>query len=262
MKLRLAALSVLLMLPAALAAQVRVEVGPAAKINVTYTEPADAGQADRLREVAARVKGPADQLDPLQEINLVIVHSQRELDQRLGPEAEGRLAGVSYVHGILFLSPNTWTRNPTGEALDHEMQEALIRYNVQRLAGGNRIPFWLEDGLVSLLGKRPFSAASGEAVAERAPLLLVRFEPEDPAVGYWAVRYLVEQRGGLASLRQLLRLSAQRPDSFVENLQLTYGVPVGELEREWRRWLQALVDADKRQRETGVKEGPLVRPKE
>jgi len=76
------------------------------------------------------------------------------------------------------------------------------------------------------------------------------------------VRYLIEQRGGLTSLRQLLRLSAQRPDSFVENLQLTYGVSVGELEREWRKWLQALVDADKRQRETGVKEGPLVRPQE
>jgi hypothetical protein len=111
------------------------------------------------------------------------------------------------------------------------MQEALIRYNVERLAGGNRIPFWLEDGLVSVLGKRPFAPASAEPVAQRGALLLVRFEPDDPAVGYWAVRYLIEQRGGLTSLRQLLRLSAQRPDSFVENLQLTYGVPVGELER-------------------------------
>ncbi len=262
MRLRPAALITLWILPVALPAQVRVEVPPAAKINVTYTEPADAGQADRLREVAARVKGPADQLDPLNEISLVIVHTQRELDQRLGSEAEGRLAGVSYVHGILFLSPNTWTRNPTGEAIDHEMQEALVRYNVLRLAGGNRIPFWLEDGLASLLGKRPFAPASAELVAQRGPLLLVRFEPDDPAVGYWAVRYLTEQRGGLTSVRQLLRLSAQRPDSFVENLQLTYGVSVGELEREWRKWLQALVDADKRQRETGVKEGPLVRPKE
>ena len=262
MSLRPAVLFALSMLPMALPAQVRVEVPPAAKINVTYTEPADAGQADRLREVAARVKGPADQLDPLDEISIVIVHTQRELDQRLGVEAEGRLAGVSYVHGILFLSPTTWTRNPTAEAIEHEMQEALIRYNVARLAGGNRVPFWLEDGLVSLLGKRPFAPPSAELVAQRGPLLLVRFEPDDPAVGYWAVRYLTEMRGGLTSLRQLLRLSAQRPDSFVENLQLTYGVSVGGLERDWRKWLQALVDADKRQRETGVKEGPLVKPRE
>jgi hypothetical protein len=254
--------ALLLLVPLAPAAQVRIETTSGAKINVTYTEPADAPQAERLRELAGRLKPVADQLDPLEEINLVVVHSQRELDQRLGPEAQGRLSGASFVHGILFLSPNTWTRNPTSEALDDEMRDALVRYNVVRLAGGNRIPQWLEEGLVGVLTHRAIAVPAAEAVAQRGPLLLIRFEPEDPAVGFFAVRYLVEARGGLAQIRQLLRLTAQRPDSFVENLQLVYGVPAGELERDWRRWLTAMVEADKRQRETGVREGPLVRPRE
>lgn len=254
--------ALLLLVPCGLAAQVRIETTPAARINVTYTEPADAPQAERLRELAARLKGVADQLEPLEEINLVVVHSQRELEQRLGPEAEGRLSGASYVHGVLFLSPNSWTRNPTAEALDAEMREALVRYNVLRLAGGNRVPHWLEEGLVSVLTNRAIAVPAGEAVAQRGPLLLTRFEPDDPAVGFFAVRYLVETRGGLAQTRQLLRLTAQRPDSFVENLQLVYGVPAGELERDWRRWLTAMVEADKRQRQTGVREGPLVKDRE
>ncbi len=253
--------ALLVMLPLTLAAQVRIETRPAAKISVTYTEPSDEGQAERLRELAARLKGTADQLEPLGDIPILIVHSPRELEQRIGPEGEGQLSAVSYVHGILFVSPTTWTRNPTPEALDHEMRQALIRYNVLRLAGGNRVPFWLEDGLVSALMQRPFAVPTGEVVAQRAPLLLARFEPEPPEVGYWAVRYLVEARGGLTPLRQLLRLVAQRPGSFVENLQLVYGVPAGELEREWRGWLTNLVEADKRQRQTGVREGPLVKDK-
>jgi hypothetical protein len=251
--------AVLLVLPLGLAAQVRIETTPGAKINVTYTEAADEPQADRLRELVARVKGAADQLDPLTEIPLVIVHSPRELDQRIGPEAEGQLSAVSYVHGILFVSPAGWTRNPTDEALELEMRQALIRYNVLRLAGGNRVPFWLEDGLVSALTQRPFAVPTGEFVAQRAPLLLARYEPDTPEVGYWAVRYLVEERGGLTPIRQLLRLTAQRPASFVENLQLVYGLPAGELERQWRTWLTNVVEADKRQQKTGVREGPLVK---
>jgi len=238
-------------------AQVRVEGFAApADIKVTYTEPSDAGQADRLRELAARLKPVADQLDPLHEIHIVIVRSPAELSRRLG--REDQLAGVSYVHGILFLSPVSWQRNPTQEALEHEMQQALVLYAVAQLAGGNRLPDWLESGLVSVLTKRPFAAATAEAVAQRAPLLLARFEADDPAVGYWAVRYLVEARGGLTSIRQLLRLTAQRPDSFVENLQLVYGVPAGQLERDWRAWLAAQAEAEKKRE--GRREGPLVKP--
>jgi hypothetical protein len=138
------------------------------------------------------------------------------------------------------------------------MEQALVRYAAIELAGGNRLPDWLESGLVSVLTKRPFAAATAESVAQRAPLLLPRFEPDDPAVGYWAVRYLVEARGGLTSIRQLLRLVAQRPDSFVENLQLVYGIPAGELERAWRAWLHEQAEAEKKRE--GRREGPLVKP--
>lgn len=238
-------------------AQVRAEGFAApAEIKVTYSEPSDAGQADRLRDLAVRMKPVADQLEPLTEVRIVIVRSPAELSRRLG--GEDALAGVSYVHGILFLSPISWQRNPTEEALEHEMEKALVRVAILQLAGGNRLPDWLESGLVSVLTKRPFAAATAELVAERAPLLLTRFERDDPAVGYWAVRYLVDARGGLTSIRQLLRLTAQRPDSFVENLQLVYGVPAGVLERDWRSWLTAQAEAEKKRE--GRREGPLVKP--
>jgi len=100
------------------------------------------------------------------------------------------------------------------------------------------------------------------AADARADLLLAQFEQQDPTVGHWAVRYLVDDRGGLTPLRQLLRLVSQRPDTFVENLQLVYGVSVGELERAWRAWLERLVAEDKRQREGGVREGPLIRDRD
>jgi hypothetical protein len=45
----------------------------------------------------------------------------------------------------------------------------------------------------------------------------------------------------------------------VENLQLVYGVSVGELERDWRNWLERVVEEEKRRREGGVREGPLIR---
>lgn len=249
--------------PLGLGAQVRVELpAPSGRINVSFTEPSDEGQADRLRDLAVRLKPVADQLETFDQIDIVIVHSQRELDQRLGPDKAGALTGVSYVHGILFLSPITWERNPTDEALEHEMQEALARYAVVRLAGGNRVPDWLEEGLVSVLTRRPVAPMTAEQVARRADLLLAQFEQRDPTVGHWAVRYLVDDRGGLTPLRQLLRLVSQRPDTFVENLQLVYVVSVGELERAWRAWLERLVAEDKRQREGGVREGPLIRDRD
>src|SRR3972149_742573 len=132
--------------PLGLGAQVRVELpAPSGRINVTSPAPPDGGRAARLRDLAVRLKPVADQLETFDQIDIVIVHSQRELDQRLGPDQSGTLTGVSYVHGILFLSPTTWERNPTDEALEHEMQEALARYAVVRLAGGNRVPDWLEE---------------------------------------------------------------------------------------------------------------------
>lgn len=245
-----------------LAAQGRVEPPPASgQIHVTYTEPSDQGQAERLQELAARLKSLADPLNNLDRIDIVVVHSQRELDQRLGASGTGALTGVSYVHGILFLSPVAWQRNPTQEAIEHELQDALVRYAALRLAGGNPLPDWLDQGLVAVLTHRPMAPASAEVVAQRGALLLVERQADDPAIGYWAVRYLVEARGGLTPLRQLLSLLAQRPDSFVENLQLVYGVPVGELERDWRHWLGEQVEADRKKRE-GAREGPLVKDRE
>lgn len=250
--------SLILLAAVAVAAQVRIESpGPSGRINVSFSEPGDEGQADRLRELAARMKPVADQLQNLEEVEIVVVRSPRELEQRLGQE--GALSGVSYVHGILFLSPLAWQRNPTDEALEQEMTVALVRNTVVRLAGGNRVPEWLEDGLVSVLTRRPFAPASAEGIVRQAPLLLAQFESGDPAVGYWAVRYFVDARGGLGELRQALRLLAQRPDSFVENLQLATGTSVGELERGWRAWLQRQVEEERRQREGGVREGPLIR---
>lgn len=231
-----------------------------ATITVTFTERSDAGQAERLRDLAAHLKPVADQLEPLDLIEIVVVHSEPEMRRRLG--RKGELAAVSFVHGILFLSPIAWEGNPTQEALESEMEQALVRYAANRLAGGNRLPAWLDQGLVSVLTRQPFALSTAELVAQRSPLLLARFETEDPAVGYWAVRYLMEERGGLNSLRQLLRLVAQRPDTFVENLQLVYGVSAGELERAWRRWLKELVDTDRKLREGGVREGPLVRDRD
>lgn len=226
-----------------------------AQITVTYTEPADAGQAARLRDLAGRLKSVTDPLENLDRIEIVIVHTPPELSRRLGREDE--LAGVSYVHGILFLSPVSWQRNPTDEALEHEMERALVRYAANRLAGGNRLPDWLEEGLVGVLTQRPFAPATADLVAQRGPLLLTRWEADDPAVGYWAVRYLVEARGGWAPVRQLLRLVAQRPDTFVEDLQLTYGVSAGEMERAWRAWLKGRAEEGKRQ--GGPREGPLIK---
>lgn len=247
-----------LLVASAAVAQVRVEVpGASGRIHVSFSEPGDEGQADRLRELAARLKPVADQLQSLDAIEIVIVRSPRDLDQRLG--VEGALSGVSYVNGILFLSPLAWQVNPTDEALEQEMTVALVRYTVTCVAGGNRVPEWLEDGLVSVLTRRPFSPASAEGIVRRAPLLLTQFETDEPAVGYWAVRYFVEARGGLGELRQVLRLVAQRPDSFIENLQLATGVPVGELERGWRAWLQSQIDEERRKREGGVREGPLIK---
>jgi len=251
---------VVFLLPPGLAAQVRVEVPAASgRINVRFSESSDEGQADRLRELAARLKPISDQLDALSDIDLVVVHSRRELEQRLGADSEGRLVGISYVHGILFLSPVSWERNPTDDALEYEMEEALVRYTVARMAGGNRVPDWLEEGLVRTLARRPSAPATAEMVSRRAALLLAEFEAADPHIGFWAVRYLMDARGGLTSIRQLLRLAAQRPDTFVENLQLVYGVPVGELERDWRNWLERVVAEEKRRQEGGVREGPLIR---
>lgn len=241
-------------------AQVRIEV-PATRghINVTYSEPADAGQAERLRELAGRRKAIADQLEALDRIDLVVVHSPGEMVERLGNPGSGALAGVSYLEGILFLSPVAWQRSPTQEALEHEMDEALVRYVAMRLSGGNRLPDWLAEGLVSVLTQQLFAPATAEPVERRASLLLPESESEDPAVGYWAVRYLVEARGGLVPLRQLLRLVAQRPDTFVENLQLVYGVPVGDLERDWRQWLKQLTEEERKKQGRGPRQGPLVK---
>jgi hypothetical protein len=250
-------------LPVALSAQVQVEVpAPSGRINVNFTEASDEGQADRLRDLAVRLKPVADQLENFDQVDIVIVHSQRELDERLGPEKAGRLTGVSYVHGILFLSPLNWERNPTDEALEHELKEALVRYTVVKLAGGNPVPDWLEEGLVSVLTRRPVAPTTAEVVARRADVLLTEFESGDPTAGHWAVRYLSEVQGDLSSLRQLLQLVAQRPDTFIENLQLVFVAPVGELERDWRAWLERLAEEERRRREGGVREGPLIRDPE
>jgi hypothetical protein len=65
-------LAVLLVMgPPALAAQVRVEVPAASgRINVKFTESSDEGQADRLMELATRLKPISDQLDNLSDIDM------------------------------------------------------------------------------------------------------------------------------------------------------------------------------------------------
>lgn len=241
------------------AAQLREVPAPSGLINVSFTEPTDAGQAERLRELAARLKPVSDQLEALEAIDILVVHTQRELDQRLGPGREGAFSGATYIHGILFLTPPAWQRAATPEALEDELREALVRYTVVRLAGGNRVPYWLEEGLVAHLTHRPVAPASAEVVLAQGPLALTSWESGDFTPGYWAVRWLVEERGGLAPVRQLLRVTAQRPDTFVENLQLIYGQTAGELERAWRAWLEKLVAEEKRKREGGVQVGPLKR---
>ncbi len=259
LRVRLLLSFVLAGLASSLSAQVRVEIpAPSGSVNVTYTDPAEQGQAERLRDLVLRVKPLADQLYDVEHIEVVIVRSQRELDLRLGPRRAGALAGISYVHGILFLSPLSWEGNPTEEALEHEMEQAVARYAANQLAGGHRLPAWLEEGLVSVLTRRSFPPTTADLVEGRAALLLAQSEESDPAVGYWAVRYLAEARGGLGLLRQLLRLVAQRPDNFLENLRLVYGVPVGTLERDWRAWLRQLVE-EAGKGEGRVREGPLIK---
>ncbi|MBI4461760.1 MAG: hypothetical protein HY653_02535 [Acidobacteria bacterium] len=228
-------------------------------IFVTFTDPADEGMAERVRDVAARMKTFADQLENVERVEIHLVHSPRELALRAGGETSARVV-PSYVHsGFFLLSPLAWPGNPTQEAIEHEVQQGLVLYAIHYLAGGNRLPAWLEEGLLAHLTRQEFPAPTAGLVAQRAGLLLARFEPPEPAVGYWAVKYLVELRGGLGAIRQLLRLVAQRPDLFVDNLQLVYGTSVGELERAWRAWCQELAEQEEQRQKGGIQVGPLRR---
>ena len=58
--------------------------------------------------------------------------------------------------------------------------------------------------------------------------------------------------------KEITRLGAQRPDNFLENLRLVYGVPVGTLERDWRAWLRQVVE-EAGKGEGRVREGPLIK---
>lgn len=259
MRIRILAGVGFLLMTANAAAQVRmVEQPTSGTVNVTFTHPDDQAQAGRIRDLVFRIKPVADPLFAAEDINVELLHSQRELDLRLGPARAGQPSGASYVHGILFLSPLVWPPTPTDEALVHAMEEALVRYSVLQLTGGHHLPDWLERGLIEFLAKREHAVTTADLVAGRAELLLGERDADDPAVGYWAVRYLIEQRGGLPVIQRLLRMTAQRPDSFLGNLGLVYDTRLGQLERDWRAWLKALVAEDKRQREGGVRRGPLV----
>ncbi len=229
-------------------------------IYVTFTEPSDEGQALRVRDIAARMKTFADQLENVPRVEIHLVHSPRELALRVGGETSARVV-PSYVHGGFFLlSPVAWPGNPTQETIEHEVQEGLVRYAISYLAGGNRLPAWLDQGLLAYLTRQEFPPLTAGLVAQRAELLLGRWEPTEPTIGYWAVKYLVEERGGLAALRQLLRLMGQRPDVFVDNLQLAYGTPVGELERAWRAWCKALAEREEQKQKGGIQVGPIKPP--
>lgn len=231
---------------------------PAKGIFVIYTEPGNEGQAERVRDIAARMKTFADQLEDVPRVEIHLVHSARELAQRAGEDTSA-LVVPSYVHrGFFLLSPLAWQRNPTPEAIEHEVKVGLVRYAISYLAGGNYLPAWLEQGLLAYLTRESFAPLTAGLVAQRAQLLLTDFAAGDPAIGYWALRYLVEERGGLAAIKQLLRLVAQRPDLFVDNLQLVYGVPVGELEQDWRAWCQQIAEAEER-KQRGIQVGPLKR---
>lgn len=238
-------------------AQVRV-VQPAAsgKVNASYSHPDDAPMAERLTDLIFRVKPVSDALHNVRELDLVVVHTQRELDLQLGPGQSGAVAAASYVRGILFLSPLAWTRNPTDEALEAEMERAMIRYATLQLTGGHAIPEWLGDGLVAYLAKQQFPASTAALVGTRAEVLLASRGRQESAVGYWAVRFLIEERGSLAAIQRLLRIVSRRPDNFFENFELIYASPIGELERDWRDWLAARVEGDRIQREGGVRRRP------
>ncbi len=243
-----------LSIAAGAAAQVRqIEPGTSGTVNVTYDHPDDAAVAERLRDLVFRVKPRADALYAVEEINLAIVHTQRELDLQLGAGQAGQLAGASYVRGVLFLAPFSWPTNPTDEALEAEMEAAVVRLALLRMAGGHRLPAWLDGGLVSFLTRQQFAPTTASLVAQRAEMLLGEWEASGPAVGYWAVRYLVEARGGLENLQRVLLATAQRPDMFFNNMVLVYNTSVGQLERDWRGWLKELAEEDRIQREGGVR---------
>ena len=226
-------------------------------IFVTFTDPADQGLSERVRDVAARMKTFADQLENVPRVEIYLVRSARELSLRAGSETAARVV-PSYVHGGFFLlSPMVWPGNPTEEAIEHEVQQGLVLYAISAAAGGNRLPAWLEQGLLAYLTRQELPPLTAGQVAQRAGLLLTRFEVAEPAVGYWAVKYLVDDHGGLAPLRQLLRLVAQRPDLFVDNFQLVYGASVGELERGWRTWCQEIVEREEKRQKGGIQVGPL-----
>ena len=233
-----------------------IEPGPSGTVNVTFDHPDDEPMAVRLRDLVFRVKRVSDVLHEVKEINVTLVHTQRELDLQLGPERAGEAAGASYVRGILYLSPLSWSRNPTDEALEAEMEQVMVRYSLLQLTGGHRVAPWLEDGLVAYLTRQQFAPSTAGLLAGRADVLLASRGAQEPAVGYWAVRYLIEERGGIPALQRLLRTTARRPDTFLENLEVVYAASTGELELEWRGWLNALVEEDRLQREGGVRRGP------
>ena len=256
--LRMSALiAVALMHTLALTAQVRVvEPAPSGKVNVTYSHPDDKPMAERLRDLVFRVKPVSDALYNIRELDLIVVHTQREFDLQVGASVPGAVAEASYVRGILILSPLAWTRNPTDETLEAEVEQAVVRYATLQLTGGQSIPGWLSDGLVAYLAKQQFAPSTAALIADRTQVLLAVRGRQESAVGYWAVRFLVEERGGLAAIQRLLRMTARRPDNFIENFELIYAAPTGELERDWRDWLRANVERDRIQREGGVRRRP------
>lgn len=232
---------------------------PPRGIFVTFTDPTDEGQAARIQDIAAQMKSFADQLENVPRVEIHLVHSAGELALRAGGDTAMRVV-PSYVHsGFFLLSPLAWPGNPTPEAIEYEVQRGLVLYAITYLAGGNRLPAWLEQGLLAYLTRQEFPPLTARPVAQRAELWLPRFDTREEAAGYWAVKYLVEQRGGLAAIRQLLRLVAQRPDLFVENLQLVYAISVGELERSWRAWCEAIAAEEEKRQKGGVQVGPLRR---
>ena len=240
-----------------LSAQVRVvEPAPSGKVNVTYTHPEDKPMAERLRDLVFRVKRVSDALYNIRELDLIVVHTQREFDLQVGSSVPGAVAEASYLRGILILSPLGWTRNPTDETLEAEVEQVMVRYATLQLTGGQPVPNWLSDGLVAYLAKQQFAPSTAALIADRTQVLMAVRGKQESAIGYWGVRFLVEERGGLAAVQRLLRMTARRPDNFIENLELIYAAPTGELERDWRDWLRARVEAARIQREGGVRRRP------
>ncbi|HLC40317.1 MAG TPA: tetratricopeptide repeat protein [Methylomirabilota bacterium] len=118
--------------------------------------------------------------------------------------------------------------------LTHEYTHALIH-----IATRGRAPRWLHEGLAQheegmqllpgMSAKSGITLASLEAVFQESDVERAR---QGYQLALWVVRDLLA-RGGVHSIRQLLERVGQG-EAIDAALSLVYGLPLAELERQWR----------------------------